>query len=81
MEAMGMGVCPIGSNVDGIPEVIDHEKTGLIFENENAEDLACQIKKVLAHPEMRKFYGDEAIKKIKTRHTTLHMVDTIEKYI
>lgn len=81
MEAMGMGVCPIGSNVDGIPEVIDHEKTGLIFENENAEDLARQIKKVLAHSEMRKFYGDEAIKKIKTRHTTFHMVNTIEKYI
>lgn len=81
MEAMGMGVCSIGSNVDGIPEIIEHEKTGLIFENENAEDLARQIRKVLAHPEMRKFYGDEAIKKIKTRHTTSHMVDTIEKYI
>lgn len=81
MEAMGMGVCSIGSNVDGIPEIIEHEKTGLIFENENAEDLARQIRKVLAHPEMRKFYGDEAIKKIKTRHTTFHMVDTIEKYI
>ncbi|MER3445992.1 MAG: hypothetical protein C4291_03775 [Candidatus Dadabacteria bacterium] len=81
MEAMGMGVCPIGSNVDGIPEIIEHEKTGLIFENEDAEDLARQIKKVISHPEMRKFYGDEAIKRIKARHTTFHMVDTIEKYI
>jgi glycosyltransferase involved in cell wall biosynthesis len=81
MEAMGVGVCSIGSDVDGIPEIIEHEKTGLLFENENTEDLASQIKKVLAHPEMGKFYGDEAIKKIKTRHTTSHMVDTIEKFV
>jgi len=81
MEAMGVGVCSIGSDVDGIPKIIEHEKTGLLFENENTEDLASQIKKVLAHPEMGKFYGEEAIKKIKTRHTTFHMVDTIEEYI
>jgi L-malate glycosyltransferase len=81
MEAMGMGVCSIGSNVDGIPEIIEHEKTGFLFENENSEDLARQIKKVLTHPEMGKFYGDEAIKKIKTQHTTSYMADTIEKYI
>jgi glycosyltransferase involved in cell wall biosynthesis len=81
IEAMGMGVCSIGSDVDGIPEIIEHEKTGLLFENENTEDLARQIKKVLAHPEKRKFYGDEAIKKVKTRHTASHMVDKIEEYI
>jgi glycosyltransferase involved in cell wall biosynthesis len=81
IEAMGMGVCSIGSDADGIPEIIEHENTGLIFENENTEDLARQIKKVLSHPEIRKFYGEEAIKKIKARHTTVHMVDTIEKYI
>lgn len=81
MEAMGMGVCSIGSNVDGIPEIIEHEKTGLIFENEHTENLALQIRKVLAHPEMRKFYGEEAIKRVKTLHTTFHMVNTIEKHI
>lgn len=81
MEAMGMGVCSIGSNVDGIPEIIEHEKTGLLFEKENPEDLARQIKKLIDHPDMRKLYGDTAIKRIKTRHTTFHMVDTIERYI
>jgi glycosyltransferase involved in cell wall biosynthesis len=81
MEAMGMGVCSIGSHVDGIPEIIEHEKTGLLFKNESIEDLAYQIKKALTHPELRKFYGEESIKKIKRQHTTHHMVDTIEKYL
>ncbi len=81
IEAMGMGVCSIGSQVDGIQELIEHEKTGLLFKNESIEELAGQIKKVLTHPELRKSYGEEAVKKVKSEHTTRHMVDTIEKYL
>ncbi len=81
IEAMGMGVCSIGSRVDGIQEVIEHGKTGLLFKNESVEDLALQIKKVLTNPELRKSCGDEAIKKVKRQHTTHHMVDTIERYL
>lgn len=79
IEAMGMGVCSIGSRVDGIGELIEHEKTGLLFKNESIEDLAHQIKKVLTNADLRKSYGEESIKKIKRQHTTRHMVDTIEK--
>ncbi len=81
IEAMGMGVCSIGSRVDGIGELIEHEKTGLLFTNESIEGLAHQIKKVLTNFELRKFYGEEAIKKIKREHTTRHMVDTIEEFL
>lgn len=81
IEAMGMGVCSIGSRVDGIPELIEHEKTGLLFENESVEDLAHQIKKALTHPELRESCAEGAVKRVKARHTTSHMADTIEKYL
>lgn len=37
----------IGSKVDGIDELIEHEKTGLLFESGNANDLKIQILRIL----------------------------------
>jgi len=81
IEAMGMGIASIGSNVDGISELIEHEKTGLLFKNEDVEDLAIQIKKSLLCPELRKYCSEEAIKKVHKSHTIQTMVDTIEEQL
>ena len=45
-EAMRAGVTVIGSNCGGVPEIIEHEKTGLLFESENVDDLTDQISKI-----------------------------------
>ena len=42
-EAMRAGVTVIGSNCGGVPEIIEPEKTGLLFESENVDDLTDQI--------------------------------------
>ncbi|MBN4054674.1 glycosyltransferase family 4 protein [Nitrospira defluvii] len=39
VEAMRAGVPVIGSDRGGVPEIIDHEKTGLLFESANSEHL------------------------------------------
>jgi glycosyltransferase involved in cell wall biosynthesis len=46
-EAMRAGVAVIGSNCGGVPEIIEHEKTGLLFETENVKDLTKQILKLV----------------------------------
>ena len=46
-EAMRAGVAVIGSNCGGVPEIIEHEKTGLLFETENPEDLSEQLLKIV----------------------------------
>ena len=45
-EAMRAGVAVIGSNCGGVPEIIIHEKTGLLFESENVDDLTAQISNI-----------------------------------
>ena len=45
-EAMRAGVAVIGSQAGGVPEIIDHEKTGLLFESKNSADLSKQIIKL-----------------------------------
>lgn len=42
-EAQATGCIAIGSNVDGIPEYIINNKTGLLFETENTEDLSKKL--------------------------------------
>ncbi|MCK4863957.1 MAG: glycosyltransferase family 4 protein [Gammaproteobacteria bacterium] len=53
-EAMRAGVTVIGSNCGGVPEIIQHEKTGLLFESENVVDLTTQLSKIVTDKELCK---------------------------
>lgn len=46
VEAMQVGVAVIGSNAGGVPEIIDHRETGLLFESWNSSSLANAIKEL-----------------------------------
>jgi len=47
IEAMQVGTAVIGSNSGGVVEIIDDEKTGLLFEAQNFNSLAYEIKKLI----------------------------------
>ena len=53
VEALLAGSAVVGSGAGGIPEVVLHEKTGLIARDGDAEDLATQIQRLLNDPELR----------------------------
>jgi glycosyltransferase involved in cell wall biosynthesis len=44
LESMAMGVPVIGARIGGIPELINHEEDGLLFESGNSDDLANKIR-------------------------------------
>lgn len=46
MESFASGNCVIGSDVGGLPELIDENINGLIFENGNKNQLAKKIEKL-----------------------------------
>jgi len=49
----GLAGCPIvATRVGGISELIENEKSGLLVESENEEELAAAIVKVLANREL-----------------------------
>ena len=51
----------ISSNVGGVPYMIEHGRTGLLFESGNADDMAAQIEWALEHQE-------ESVKMIENAH-------------
>lgn len=52
-EAMRAGIAVIGSNGGGVPEIIEHEQTGLLFESGNASNLYEQLKRLYLEPDFK----------------------------
>jgi glycosyltransferase involved in cell wall biosynthesis len=59
-EAMFCGCPGIGSKVGGIPELIEHQKTGLLVEPGNPSQLAQAIEALITNPAVRETYGRQA---------------------
>jgi len=49
LEAFAAGKPVIGANIGGIPEMLDHNNTGLIFESGNINDLTENILKISSY--------------------------------
>lgn len=63
LEAMILQTPVIGSNVDGIPEMVIPDETGLLFESENSRDLVQKFELMYKNPEEREKYAENASKK------------------
>lgn len=65
-EAMRAGVAVIGSNKGGVPEIIDHKKTGLLFESENEDSLYDQISYLYDNPDIKVMLAKQGKEKADT---------------
>jgi glycosyltransferase involved in cell wall biosynthesis len=57
VEAMAAGKPRIGSNVDGIPSVINDGVDGFLVEPGNVDDLCAKLDKLMGSPELRQELG------------------------
>jgi glycosyltransferase involved in cell wall biosynthesis len=53
IEAMALGTAVIASRVAGIPELVEHESTGLLFTPSNWEELAGCMHRLVADDRLR----------------------------
>jgi glycosyltransferase involved in cell wall biosynthesis len=65
LEASLMKTPSIAADGSGMTDVIHHNETGLLFKNENADDLAKQIEFLITHKEQAKKLGDQAYTYVK----------------
>lgn len=64
LDAMCLGVPIVATEAGGIPEIIDHEKTGLLAPVGDAEKLAAQVQRILNDNELRKDILSNSKKKV-----------------
>lgn len=53
LEALACGLPSIGSNVGGIPDILDHGECGLIVEPGNPKEIAVALRRLLADEQLR----------------------------
>lgn len=63
LESMILKTPVLATTVGGIPEMIDHDKTGLLFESENMDELIECFKSMYQNKIDRARYADHASKK------------------
>lgn len=68
LEAMACGRPCVASNAEGLAEVIIDGETGYIFENENAEDCAAKLDKILQNPDSIAEMGYKARKHVEAEY-------------
>jgi len=60
LEAMALGKAILGSDVGGIRELVEPEKTGVLFRADNVDDFCVQAKRLLAQASLRHKLAEQA---------------------
>jgi PEP-CTERM/exosortase A-associated glycosyltransferase len=60
LEAMAMGKAVVASDVGGLRELVDDERTGLLFRAEDLDSLVASLRRVADVAELRRRLGAEA---------------------
>jgi glycosyltransferase involved in cell wall biosynthesis len=77
IEAMALGLPVVASAVDGIPEIVEHGKTGLLITGSNPEEYAKAIVQVLNDPAYARALG-RAGRERAAQYDSAHILRKIE---
>lgn len=77
LNAMQFKKSSIVTNVGGNPEIIKHEYSGLVINNDDKEQLVESMH-VLTNPEVSKKFGENAFTSFHKRFTAKHMIETYD---
>ena len=61
LEAMACGTCILGSNIEGISEIVENNKTGLLVKPNNSDELLNKILDLLPKKEKRLRMANEGL--------------------
>ena len=79
-EGMAAGLAIVGTDVDGIPEVVTHERTGLLVQPKDVDALAAAILRLLRDPELTRRLGKAARELMEEEYSLAHATAQLEDY-
>jgi len=79
LEAMSAGLPIVSTRVGGIPEMLEHEKTGLLIKPAEARDLAEKIKTLLDNKTLAARLGEQARQGIQKNFSMTKMIEATRR--
>jgi glycosyltransferase involved in cell wall biosynthesis len=84
IEAMASGCAVIASKSGGIPEIIENEKTGILFDRYDSIALSVALRKLMNDEPMRRKLGENARRKVLSDFTyakhSENLINIYKKY-
>jgi glycosyltransferase involved in cell wall biosynthesis len=74
LEAMALGTPVVASEVGGIPELIEHGRSGLLFRSDDAEGLGDSLLQLARSPELCQELATNARSRYWSRFSRKHLV-------
>lgn len=74
LEAMRAGLPVVATNVNGIPEEVEHGKTGLLFPHADVNALVSALKALIQSPDIRRKMGESGRQKFLQCFTVEQML-------
>ena len=81
LEAMALKTPVIASDVDGIPELIEHEITGLLFSPTQPQSFVDAFVKITTNSEQRQSFGEKSSQKYWSEFSRLHQMERYNQTI
>ncbi|MDE2292812.1 MAG: glycosyltransferase [Elusimicrobia bacterium] len=78
LEAMALGLPVVATKVDGVPEAVAHDVTGLLCAPKDSQALFLPMQDLAAEPALRRKLGDAARKTVLENFTLSRMVSSYE---
>ncbi len=79
MEAMASGCCVVATDAGGCPELVTHERTGLLFGNNDLGELTSQLRRAMGDEGLRRALGEAAAQHIREHFSLERMVRRMEE--
>lgn len=78
LEAMAMGVPVIASRSGGIPEIVDHERTGLLVDPRQPEAIEEALLRMMRDLDLRRTLSNAGIEYVRVNHSVSRFARSIE---
>ena len=80
LECMASGTPVVASRVGGIPEVIQDQHNGLLFESEDVEELSRCIDRLVRDPELARRLSRQALDDVQEHSVERQIQKNIDVY-
>ena len=80
LEAMASGCATVATRVGGVPELVRHEETGLLFESGDVAGLTAYLERLTSDAALRERLGRSAAAAALREFTMAHYCERMERF-